>query len=127
MQDIIISSNIVYNVCVIVAIEFAERLCYFGIATSLIIYLTKVLHQDVKTSAKSANQWAGVTTLMPLVGGFLADSYLGRFRTVLLSSIIYLMVSCNLVSFNSASVIKRHYFQVLTYFLFTGFDSVDNV
>ncbi|KAL7590211.1 hypothetical protein Lser_V15G38748 [Lactuca serriola] len=75
----------------IIAIEFAERLCYFGIATSLIIYLTKVLHQDVKTSAKSANQWAGVTTLMPLVGGFLADSYLGRFRTVLLSSIIYLM------------------------------------
>ncbi|CAH1432139.1 unnamed protein product [Lactuca virosa] len=75
----------------IIAIEFAERLCYFGIATSLIIYLTKVLHQDVKTSAKNANQWAGVTTLMPLVGGFLADSYLGRFRTVLLSSIIYLM------------------------------------
>ncbi|KAC9994826.1 hypothetical protein E3N88_44954 [Mikania micrantha] len=44
----------------IIAIEFAERLSYFGIATSLIIYLTKVLHQDVKTSAKNANQWIGV-------------------------------------------------------------------
>lgn len=75
----------------IIAIEFAERLSYFGIATSLVIYLTKVIHQDVKTSAKSANQWTGVTTLMPLVGGFLADAYLGRFPTVLLSSIIYLM------------------------------------
>ncbi|XP_071720929.1 protein NRT1/ PTR FAMILY 5.6-like [Rutidosis leptorrhynchoides] len=75
----------------IIAIEFAERLSYFGIATSLIIYLTKVIHQDVKTSAKAANQWTGVTTLMPLVGGILADSYLGRFPTVLLSSIIYLM------------------------------------
>ncbi|KAM0072687.1 putative proton-dependent oligopeptide transporter family, PTR2 family proton/oligopeptide symporter [Helianthus debilis subsp. tardiflorus] len=75
----------------IIVIEFAERLSYFGIATSLIIYLTKVIHQDVKTSAKSANQWIGVTTLMPLVGGFLADAYLGRFGTVLLSSIIYLM------------------------------------
>nr|XP_043620702.1 protein NRT1/ PTR FAMILY 5.6-like [Erigeron canadensis] len=75
----------------VIAIEFAERLSYFGIATSLIIYLTKVIHQDVKTSAKSANQWTGVTTLMPLVGGFLADGYLGRFPMVLLSSIIYLM------------------------------------
>ncbi|KAI7750004.1 hypothetical protein M8C21_021222 [Ambrosia artemisiifolia] len=75
----------------IIVIEFAERLSYFGIATSLIIYLTKVLHQDVKTSAKSANQWIGVTTLMPLFGGFLADAYLGRFYTVLLSSIVYLM------------------------------------
>lgn len=75
----------------IIVIEFAERLSYFGIATSLIIYLTKVIHQDVKTSARSANQWVGVTTLMPLVGGFLADAYLGRFYTVLLSSVIYLM------------------------------------
>ncbi|KAL8208500.1 hypothetical protein R6Q57_007912 [Mikania cordata] len=75
----------------IIAIEFAERLSYFGIATSLIIYLTKVLHQDVKTSAKNANQWIGVTTLMPLFGGVLADAYLGRFYTVLLSSVIYLM------------------------------------
>lgn len=77
-----------------VAIEFAERLSYFGLATSLIIYLTKVIHQDVKTSARSANQWMGVTTLMPLVGGFIADAYLGRFTTVLLSAIIYLMVTC---------------------------------
>ncbi|KAI3742205.1 hypothetical protein L1987_59885 [Smallanthus sonchifolius] len=74
----------------IIAIEFAERFSYFGIATSLIIYLTKVIHQDVKTSAKSANQWIGVSTLMPLVGGVLADAYLGRFTTVLFSSIIYL-------------------------------------
>ncbi|PWA70482.1 major facilitator superfamily protein [Artemisia annua] len=75
----------------IIAIEFAERLSYFGIATSLVVYLTKILHQDVKTSARSSNQWTGVTTLMPLVGGFLGDAYLGRFPTVLLSSIIYLM------------------------------------
>ncbi|KAH6820170.1 Major facilitator superfamily protein [Perilla frutescens var. hirtella] len=75
----------------IIVIEFSERLSYFGLASSLIIYLTKVLHYDIKTSAKSVNYWSGVTTLMPLFGGFLADSYLGRFSTVLLSSIIYLL------------------------------------
>jgi peptide/histidine transporter 3/4 len=73
----------------IIAIEFSERLSYFGIATSLIIYMTKVMHEDLKTAAKSVNFWSGVTTLMPLLGGFVADAYLGRFQTVLVSSIIY--------------------------------------
>ncbi|MBA0857204.1 hypothetical protein Goshw_008962 [Gossypium schwendimanii] len=75
----------------IIAIEFSERLSYFGIATSLIIYLTKVIHQDLKTAARSVNYWAGVTTLMPLFGGFIADAYLGRFFTVLCSTIVYLL------------------------------------
>ncbi|KAH9736221.1 hypothetical protein WN944_004083 [Citrus x changshan-huyou] len=75
----------------IIAIEFGERLSYFGIATSLILYLTKVIHQDLKTAAKSVNCWSGVTTLMPLLGGFIADAYLGRFWTVLVSSIVYLL------------------------------------
>ncbi|KAJ9185276.1 hypothetical protein P3X46_004929 [Hevea brasiliensis] len=75
----------------IFAIEFSERLSYFGIATSLIIYLTKVMHQDLKTGARSVNYWSGVTTLMPLLGGFVADAYLGRFSTVFFSSIAYLL------------------------------------
>lgn len=84
------------------AIEFGERLSYFGIATSLILYLTKVIHQDLKTAAKSVNCWSGVTTLMPLLGGFIADAYLGRFWTVLVSSIVYLLViPCSLVLIQS--------------------------
>ncbi|KAK3406913.1 LOW QUALITY PROTEIN: protein NRT1/ PTR FAMILY 5.6 [Eucalyptus grandis] len=75
----------------IIAIEFSERLSYFGIATSLILYLTRVIHQDIKTAAKSVNYWSGVTTLMPLLGGFLADAYLGRYSTVFISVIIYLL------------------------------------
>ncbi|CAL0306038.1 unnamed protein product [Lupinus luteus] len=75
----------------IIAIEFSERLSYFGIATSLIIYLSKVIHQDLKTAAKNVNYWNGVTTLMPLIGGFLADGYLSRYTTVVASCIIYIM------------------------------------
>lgn len=75
------------------AIEFCERLSYFGIATSLVLYLTKVIHQDLKTAARNVNYWSGVTTLMPLFGGFIADAYLGRYATVFASSIVYLIVS----------------------------------
>ncbi|KAF5737194.1 protein NRT1/ PTR FAMILY 5.6 [Tripterygium wilfordii] len=76
---------------IFIAIEFSERLSYFGISTSLIIYLTKIMHQDLKAAAKSVNYWTGVASLMPLIGGFVADAYLGRFPTVVLSSILYLM------------------------------------
>lgn len=75
-----------------VAIEFSERLTYFGLATNLISYLTKLMHQDLKTAARNVNYWTGVTTLMPLLGGFLADAYTGRFNMVMFSSLIYLMV-----------------------------------
>ncbi|KAI4354579.1 hypothetical protein L6164_003429 [Bauhinia variegata] len=75
----------------IIAIEFSERLSYFGIATSLVLYLTKVIHQDLKTAARNVNYWSGVTTLVPLIGGFLADAYLGRYCTVFASCIVYLM------------------------------------
>ncbi|TKY65959.1 NRT1/ PTR FAMILY 5.6 [Spatholobus suberectus] len=75
----------------IIAIETSERLSFFGIATSLVIYFTKVMHQELKTAARNVNYWSGVTTLMPLFGGFIADAYLGRYSTVLASSIVYLM------------------------------------
>ncbi|KAF5190453.1 NRT1/ PTR FAMILY 5.6 [Thalictrum thalictroides] len=78
----------------IIVIEFSERLSYFGLSANLIIYLTKVLHFDIKNAAKSVNYWAGVTTVMPLLGGFLADGYVGRFYMVLLSSFIYVMGLC---------------------------------
>ncbi|KAF3433622.1 hypothetical protein FNV43_RR24725 [Rhamnella rubrinervis] len=74
----------------IIALEFSERLSFFGIASNLITYLTKVIHQDLKTAAQNVNLWTGVTTVMPLIGGFLADSYTGRFTMVLISSLIYL-------------------------------------
>lgn len=83
-------------------IEFSERLSYFGLATNLIIYLTRVLHQDVKTAARNVNYWIGVTTMMPLVGGFVADAYLGRFSTVFLSSLIYMLVTMHATSFSIA-------------------------
>ncbi|TKY47480.1 NRT1/ PTR FAMILY 5.6 [Spatholobus suberectus] len=74
----------------VLAIEFSERISHFGISSNLITYLTKVMHEDLNTAAKNVNYWAGATTLMPLIGGFVADAYTGRFSMVLFSSLIYL-------------------------------------
>ncbi|RDY02224.1 Protein NRT1/ PTR FAMILY 5.6, partial [Mucuna pruriens] len=72
------------------AIECSERICHFGIYSNLITYLTKVMQEDLNTATKNVNYWVGATTLMPLIGGFVADAYTGRFRMVLFSTIVYL-------------------------------------
>lgn len=72
--------------------EVAERFAYYGVAGNLFMYLTKVVGQPTATAAKNVNTWQGVSAVFPVVGGFLADSYVGRFKTILLSSIIYLLV-----------------------------------
>ncbi|KAL2234115.1 UNVERIFIED_CONTAM: Protein NRT1/ PTR FAMILY 5.4 [Sesamum indicum] len=75
----------------IIFVEVAERFAYYGVAGNLFMYLTKVLGQPTATAAKNVNTWQGVSAIFPVVGGFLADSYVGRFKTILLSSIIYLI------------------------------------
>jgi len=76
-----------------VGVEFAERFAYQGLASNLIQYLTNVLNEPITEAAKDVNTWVGASSLFPLLGGFIADSYLGRFNTILLSSLIYLVVS----------------------------------
>ncbi|RDX81876.1 Protein NRT1/ PTR FAMILY 5.4, partial [Mucuna pruriens] len=74
-----------------IVVEFAERFAYQGLASNLIQYLTNVLNEPITQAAKDVNTWVGASSLFPLLGGFIADSYLGRFNTILWSSLIYLV------------------------------------
>ncbi|KAA8519108.1 hypothetical protein F0562_013364 [Nyssa sinensis] len=75
----------------IIFVEVGERFAYYGVSGNLITYLTNVLGQPTAMAAKNVNIWQGVSAIFPLLGAFFADSYLGRFKTILISSIIYLM------------------------------------
>ena len=77
----------------IIGIEIAERISYYGIVSNLVTYLTNVMHQTTATAAKNVNIWAGTPSMLPLLRAFVADSYLGRYWTILVSSIVYLVVS----------------------------------
>jgi len=80
-------------------VEIAERLAYAGILANLVIYLTDVTHDSTAATATNVNVWNGVASMLPFVGAFVADSYLGRYWTITLSSVIYLMVSICLFLF----------------------------
>ncbi|KAL6288785.1 hypothetical protein ACE6H2_006295 [Prunus campanulata] len=106
----------------IIFVEVAERFAYYGMAGNLITYLTNELHEPIPMAAKNVNTWVGVSSLLPILGAFIADAFLGRFNTILVSSIIYLLAMVLLTI--TVSVIPLHYqkamFFVALYMLSVG-------
>ncbi|KAK8456326.1 hypothetical protein SEVIR_3G003800v4 [Setaria viridis] len=64
---------------------------YFGISANLITYLTGPLGQSNASAAASVNAWSGTASLMPLLGAFLADAYLGRYKSIIIACSLYVL------------------------------------
>ncbi|KAG6679900.1 hypothetical protein I3842_13G013200 [Carya illinoinensis] len=73
----------------IIFVEVAERFAFNGLASNLITYLTEELQEPNSTAVKNVNTWLGVSYLFPMLGAYIADSFLGRFNIILVASIIY--------------------------------------
>src|SRR5947208_7237391 len=69
--------------------ELAERCAFYGVRTLLFVYLTKVLlFEKYQATSVSATYKAGCF-LTPLLGGFLADRYFGKYWTIVGFSVPY--------------------------------------
>ncbi|CAH8257498.1 unnamed protein product [Arabidopsis lyrata] len=73
----------------IFANEICEKLAVVGFHANMISYLTTQLHLPLTKAANTLTNFAGTSSLTPLLGAFIADSFAGRFWTITFASIIY--------------------------------------
>uniref|UniRef100_A0A0E0E643 Uncharacterized protein n=1 Tax=Oryza meridionalis TaxID=40149 RepID=A0A0E0E643_9ORYZ len=72
----------------ILGTEFCYCLAYYGITFNLVTYLTAELHQSNVAAANNVSTWQATCFLTPLAGAVAADSYWGRYRTMVVSCCI---------------------------------------
>ncbi|KAL6647609.1 hypothetical protein ACP70R_015046 [Stipagrostis hirtigluma subsp. patula] len=70
--------------------ECCERLAYYGMSSNLVNYMVDRLRQGNAAAANNVNNWSGTCYVMPLLGAFLADAYLGRYRTIAAFMALYI-------------------------------------
>ncbi|XVF13342.1 hypothetical protein REPUB_Repub08aG0200400 [Reevesia pubescens] len=63
-------------------VEGCERLTTLGIAVNLVTYLTETMHLGNATSATTVTNFLGTSFMLCLLGGFIADTFLGRYLTI---------------------------------------------
>ncbi|KAL2253848.1 protein NRT1/ PTR FAMILY 6.1 [Sesamum indicum] len=70
--------------------EMAERMAYFGLSVNMVAFMFYVMHRPFESSANAVNNFLGISQASSVLGGFLADAYLGRYWTIAIFTTIYL-------------------------------------
>ena len=91
------SYNLPSGIAYIVANEAAERFSYYGMRAILVVFMTQyLLNASGQLDVMSENEAQGYFHLfvssvyfMPLFGALLSDGVLGKYRTIMLLSLVY--------------------------------------
>lgn len=99
--------------------EAFEKVSSYGLLPNMIFYLMNVYHLDAAKGTIILSLWSALSNAMAIFGGFLSDSYLGRFRVIAFGTFCSLLVSSLLASSNSC-------FRIFS-FGFVTFNELDRV
>ncbi|RCV43700.1 hypothetical protein SETIT_9G314800v2 [Setaria italica] len=88
----------------ILGVEFCESMAFTAISTNLVTYLTTVLHETKVDAARNVSAWLGACFLSPLLGAFIADTYWGRYWTIVVSAPVYIIAMLVLIASASLPV-----------------------
>lgn len=71
--------------------EMWERFSYYGMRALLILYLTKYFLFSASQSSLIYASYTGLAYVLPIIGGFLADRYLGQRKAVTFGAILLVL------------------------------------
>lgn len=79
------------QVFLIIGNEFCERLSYYGMKAILSIYLYQKLHFTKDRATTIYHAFSMLCYFCPIFGAMIADQFLGKFKTIVSISIIYVL------------------------------------
>ena len=98
------------------ATAMSERFSYYGMRAIFTLYLIKALLMDKELASTIYGNYTGLVYLTPLIGGYVADRYLGMRRSILWGAI--LMILGQVFMFSSALYYQSG--DISHWFMYTG-------
>lgn len=92
LLSILINDMIWYNIWCGVGLQAFEIMAIAAVGNNLITYVTTEMHMSLSKAANVVTNFVGTIFLLALLGGYLSDSYLGTFWTILIFGFLELSV-----------------------------------
>ncbi|XP_067405743.1 solute carrier family 15 member 2 isoform X1 [Emydura macquarii macquarii] len=87
----ICGTNYPLSIAFIVVNEFCERFSYYGMKAVLTLYFLNFLHWDENLSTTVYHAFSSLCYFTPVIGALIADTWLGKFKTIIYLSIVYVI------------------------------------
>lgn len=72
-------------------IEMWERFSYYGMRALLVLYMMKFLLFNTEKAGNIYGLYTGLVYLTPLIGGYIADRYLGQKKCIIIGGILMML------------------------------------
>ncbi|XP_061697905.1 solute carrier family 15 member 2 isoform X2 [Syngnathoides biaculeatus] len=82
-------TNYPASICFIVVNEFCERFSYYGMKAVLTLYFLTYLGWDHDLSTAVYHAFSSLCYFTPVLGAIIADTWLGKFKTIIYLSVVY--------------------------------------
>jgi POT family proton-dependent oligopeptide transporter len=73
----------------IVGNEAAERFSFYGMRAILAVFMTSYLHMTESSATEWGHTFNSAVYFTPILGAFLADIFIGKYKTILYLSVLY--------------------------------------
>eukprot|EP00741_Cyanophora_paradoxa_P018057 tig00021037_g17436.t1 len=78
--------------------EICERFCFYGLRAILVLYFVQELRFNEDLAITGFSAFSSFLYVMPIIGGYVADKHLGRYRTILAFCMVYAFGACMLAT-----------------------------